>query len=231
MRTRILVLTALVALVGAGCSGNSTDDSKGSVQTRLSAAKDAIDQAASIDISVTTDRVPDGVSGLKSATGVGTHDPAFKGKVSVVSGGAGISADVVAVNGSVWAKLGFSPTFLRITPADLKAPDPALLVGAPGRGLATILEKTPDAKVVGKSRDGSTVLSKIKGTLSGDVVREFLPTADIDGSFAVTYRLTDDDELADAAMTGPFYKGAPNVTYVVKLKPSAKTVTISPPKR
>ena len=80
----------------------------------------------------------------------------------------------------------------------MKAPDPASLLGAKGDGLPVILTKTDDLAEKGKSRDGKTVLTTITGTIPGEVIRAFLPTADAAGTFKVAYRLTDDDILTDA---------------------------------
>ena len=232
VRTR--VLTVLVPVVAAallltGCTGGDQGGSSQDVKPRLVAAQKIIDDAASLNVSIAADEVPDGVSGLKSATGVGTHAPAFQGKVSIASGGSTLSADVIAVDGKVWAKLGFSPKYLTISPATLQAPDPALLLGGKGGGLASILTETTGAKQGKKSRDGKTVLTSITGTLKGSVVHRFLPTADESGSFAVTYRLDDDDVLRDATIKGPFYEGSPDVTYRVKLTASDQDVTITAP--
>lgn len=240
MRIRALTVLApfvAVALTLAGCTGGGDGggDSSQQLDTRLLKAKKAIEAAESLEVSVTTDKVPDGVSGLKSATGVGVQGkgeqtPAFQGKVSVVSGGSSISADVIATNGKVWAKLGFSPAYLTISPKTLNAPDPATLVGIQGDGLAVILANTAGTKQGEKSRDGKLVLTTISGTIKGSVIQQFLPTADGAGTFAVSYRLDDDDVLRDATIKGPFYKGSADVTYRVRLTPSDKTVSIDPPK-
>ncbi|KQY59445.1 hypothetical protein ASD11_07730 [Aeromicrobium sp. Root495] len=235
MRTRLLTVLAPVvvaALLLSGCSGGGDKESTSSsdLEARLLTAKKAIDGAASLQVSISTDKVPDGVSGLKSATGVGTHAPAFKGKVSVVSGGSSISADVIATDGKVWAKLGFSPAYLTISPKTLNAPDPATLVGTEGDGLAVILANTAGTEQGDRSRDGKAVLTTITGTIKGSVIQQFLPTADDAGSFTVSYRLDDDDLLRDATIKGPFYEGSPDVTYRVKLAPSDESVSIDPPK-
>lgn len=233
MRTRLaLTVPALaLAVLVSGCTGDDPKQSTTELSRRLDAAEKAIADAKSLEVSLKTDQVPAGVSGLKSATGVGTHEPAFQGKVSVVSGGASIGADVVATGGKVYAKTGFAPVYLTIKPSSLKAPDPAALVGRPGEGLATILGETTALEQGKRSRDGSEVLTTISGTLDGRVVQRYLETADRAGDFAVTYRLDDDDVLRDAKITGPFYAGSPDVTYVVRLTPSSKSVSIVPPKR
>lgn len=218
------------ALLLAGCSGGS-DDTKAdtsALQKRLTAARTTIDEAETVGVTLATKSLPDGVTGLLSATGQGNHSPAFEGKVKVVAGGSTLSADVVSAEGTLKAKTSFSPVYLEIDPESLQAPDPAALLDA-DNGVTRILEQTKGLKAGDKSRDGSDVLTTISGTLPGSVVATIIPSADEKSSFAVTYRLTDDDELRDATIKGPFYPGGGDVTYTVKLTTSDKPVDIKVP--
>lgn len=218
------------ALLITGCQGDS-DDKKADtteLQKRLSAARTTIDQAETVDVSLATKSLPQGVTGLLSATGQGNHSPAFKGKVKVVTGGSTLTADVVSAEGTLKAKTSFSPLYLKIDPESLSAPDPAALLDAE-TGVTQILDKTKGLEEGEKSRDGSDVLTTITGTLPGSVVSAIIPSADESRSFNVTYRLTEDDELRDATLTGPFYPDGGNVTYTVKLATSDQPVTIKVP--
>ena len=231
MRTRHLILTlAASTLVLAGCTG-SDDGDKGDpakLQARLTEAKKSLDDAETITISLATEKLPSGVTGLLSAKGKGNHSPAFDGKVKVVTGGSSVDADVIAVEGKVYAKTSFAPVFLTIDPASLRAPDPASLLDA-DTGITQILVKTKKVTEGGKSRDGSDVLTTIKGTLPGSLVKDIIPSAAEDETFDVTYRLDDDNVLRDATLKGPFYPNGGDVTYTVKLTTSDTAVTIEPP--
>jgi len=234
VRTRTLILTlASMTLALAGCTGSS-DDGKADkadtakLQARLTEARKTLDDAETITISLATEKLPSGVTGLLSAKGKGNHSPAFDGKVKVVTGGSSVDADVIAVNGKVYAKTSFAPVFLTISPASLKAPDPASLLDA-DTGITQILVKTKKISEGGKSRDGSDVLTTIKGTLPGSLVKDIIPSADADESFDDTYRLDDDNVLRDAKLKGPFYPNGGDVTYTVKLTTSDTAVTIEPP--
>ena len=218
------------ALLLAGCQGDS-DEKKADtseLQKRLSAARTVIDEAETVEVSLAAKSLPDGVTGLLSATGQGNHSPAFKGKVKVVTGGSTLSADVVSAEGILKAKTSFAPLFLKIDPASLGAPDPAALLDAEN-GVTQILDQTKGLEQGEKSRDGSDVLTTINGTLPGSVVSAIIPSADEKKSFNVAYRLTEDDVLRDATITGPFYPGGDNVTYTVKLATSDEPVTIKVP--
>jgi lipoprotein LprG len=231
VRTRHLILTlAASTLVLGGCTGSSDGDKAdpGKLQARLAEAKKSLDDAETITISLATEKLPSGVTGLLSAKGKGNHSPAFDGKVKVVTGGSSVDADVIAVDGKVYAKTSFAPVFLTIDPASLKAPDPASLLDA-DTGITQILVKTTKVTEGGKSRDGSDVLTTIKGTLPGSLVKDIIPSAAADESFDVTYRLDDDNVLRDTTLEGPFYPNGGDVTYTVKLTTSDTPVTIEPP--
>jgi lipoprotein LprG len=219
-----------IALLLAGCQSDSDGETTGTseLQKRLSAARTTIDDAETVDISLATKSLPDGVTGLLSATGQGNHSPAFKGKVKVVTGGSTLSADVVSADGTLKAKTSFSPLYLEIDPASLKAPDPAALLD-PETGVTQILDQTETLKAGEESRDGSDVLTSITGTLPGSLVRTIIPSADAAETFDVRYRLTDDDELRDATLKGPFYPEGGDVTYTVKITTSDEPVTIKVP--
>lgn len=237
MRIRHLLPVLLASGVFlAGCTGSSdsSDDSgkKGGdaaeLTSRLATAKKTLDSAETIDISLATKSLPDGITGLLSATGKGNHSPAFEGKVTVITGGSSLAADVIAVGGKVYAKTNFAPTFLTIDPASLKAPDPASLLSA-DKGISQILVKTEAVTEGGQSRDGKDVLTTIKGTLPGSVVATIIPSAAAGQTFTVVYRLNDKDELRDATLTGKFYLEGGDVTYTVGLQTSDAPVTIKAP--
>lgn len=233
MQRRFIALIVAVLSVGflTAC-GPDTSDTKAArdqLLHRLTEARAKIDDAETINLTLSAKTLPDGLSGLLSAVGKGNHSPAFRGTVKVVTGGAAVSAEVFAADGEVWAKPSFSPIPLKIDPATLKAPDPASLFDKE-TGLSQILVETGGLKETGKSRDGKEVLTTISGTISGAVVRAILPSADTAASFNATYRLTKDNELRDASITGPFYPKVADVTYDINVSTSTKPFTVTLPK-
>jgi lipoprotein LprG len=226
----LLALVLALGLATAGCSGDDSpeDDSGATVQERLDAAKTTLDEAESINIDLSTDALPDGTIGLLSATGVGNHDPAFDGDVTVAVAGASQDAEVVSVDGQVQAKLGFAPAYVPVDPARLGAPDPASFFDRE-TGVSNFLSTTIEPVEGEETRDGEEVLTSISGTLPGDVVKDVVPTADSQGEFDVTYALSDDDVLRSARITGPFYPDAPDVTYDLTAEASDEAVTITAP--
>jgi len=226
-----IVPALLAALVAAGCTGGGEDVDPGTAADRLTAAAETLGGAERLEFSIAVDgSLPSGVQGLESAKGFGNRTPAFDGEVTIATGGTSLSAEVVSVDGTVWAKLGFSPDFFTIAPADYGAPDPALLIGTPGEGIVALLADVEVAET-SQERDGSTVLTAITGTVPGELVAALIPSTDPATDVEVVVRLTDDDEVQDVTLTGAFYPDADPVTYVVTVSSSTESPTIEAPTR
>lgn len=209
----------------AACSGAGSSSSDESVSDRLTAAKASFDAAKYISFSLTSDNLPGDVSALESAAGTGTHAPAFTGDIKVHRG-LSFSAPIVAVGGVVYAKLPFV-AWSKINPADYGAPDPAALMDR-RTGLSSLLIHTTGATLDGSERSGSTVLTKVTGSLPGKDVHALFPSA-AETPFSVEFLLTADDELHSVSMTGPFYGDASDGTYAIDFDLAADPVDISAP--
>jgi lipoprotein LprG len=215
LRAAVLVVALLLDVAVASCSGG--DESSLSPEQRLAAAKTALDQTSGVQIQLVTEALPKGVSGLVSAQGVATHDPAFEGTIKVSAGGITADAQVVAVDGVVHAKLPFTTKFVEIDPADYGAPDPADLMSTQD-GLSSLLTAAEDLEAGKQVRDGDQVLSEIVGTVPGSAVRAVIPSASQDADFDATFTLDDADRVTRVVLTGPFYPDADDVTYTVDLE-------------
>ncbi len=75
-------------------------------------------------------------------------------------------ADVVALDGEVYAKLPFTSKFVVIDPADYGAPDPADLMDPDG-GLSSLLTAAQDVQAGKQVREGKVVLTSYTGTVPG----------------------------------------------------------------
>ncbi|HET6626075.1 MAG TPA: LppX_LprAFG lipoprotein [Nocardioidaceae bacterium] len=214
-RSRLLVGLALSAgLVLSGCS-NESQKSEQNPDEVLAAAKANLDETSGVHVALSTDKLPQGVSGILSAQGVGTHAPAFEGTLKVVASGISADAEVVAVDDMVYAKLPFTTKFAPIDPADYGAPDPADLMRTDG-GLSSLLTSIEDVEAGKAVRDGDLVLTEYSGTVPGEAVARIIPTAAADSDFDATFTVTEDDVLNTAVLTGPFYPKGENVTYTIK---------------
>jgi lipoprotein LprG len=233
---RVLALGAVLMLALVGCSGKK-DSGGGDGRTGedpaalLTAAKKTIDDAASVHIVLTGRDLPDSGQSLASGDGVATHAPAFKGKLTVRSGGSAIDADVVAVGSKVYAKLPLTTKFIELPPsqlAGLGAPDPAILLD-PSKGLTSVLPTLKDPKIKGEARDGAKVVTEITGAVQGKSLQGIFPKAPADQDFPSTFRIDKSSkQLVSATISGPFYDGATS-SYDVTLDKYGEQVEITKP--
>jgi lipoprotein LprG len=211
--TALLVAGTLAVLTAlSGCS--SGDTTSATPEETLSAAKKNLDETPGLRIGLSTGKLPAGVSGLLKADGIATHAPAFDGDIKVATSGLTADAAVVAVDDVVWAKLPFTARFVPIDPADYGAPDPADLMNPDG-GLSSLLTAAEDVQAGDQVREGKDVLSTFTGTVPGKAVAAVIPSASATADFPATFTVTDDDELSEAVLTGPFYPKADDVTYTI----------------
>lgn len=224
---RRLASLSLAAVLGAaalaGCSGDDGDGGGGgddrSPAKVVAAARSTLDDTSGVVIDLSTDDLPNGVTGITAATGTGVHPSAFEGTFKLSVNGLAADADVIAVDGTTYARNSLLlPDWTQIDPADYGAPDPAKLMDPGGGfsgllGSATGLEKGDSVR---GGTDNSEILTEYTGTLPAEAVAALIPTAS--GDFDVTYTITDDDELRSAEITGAFYGDAQGqVTYTLGL--------------
>jgi lipoprotein LprG len=229
MRTLLRPIAVLLALVVSlsACS-NGQDKAETSPEDVLAAAKRNLDDTSGLRIGLSTPKLPAGVNGLLDANGDATHDPAFKGTIKVAASGITADADVVALDGVVYAKLPFTSKFVPIDPADYTAPDPADLMKPEG-GLSSLLTSAQDVKAGEKVRQGKVVLSSFSGTLPGKDVAAVIPSARQSATFDATFTVTDQEQLAKAVLTGPFYAKGGDVTYTITFTDYGAKPTITKP--
>jgi lipoprotein LprG len=217
-RTRLL-LAACVALV-AGAVAGCGDDQKSvsderSLDEVMELAKTTLDETSGVSLSLKTTDLPPGVTGVKEATGVGVHPPAFDGSLTVVLSGTDFNVPVIAVDDKVYAQIPLTPGWSDVDPAEYGAPDPARLM-SPDTGFSALLPATEDLEEGESVRGGEgnrEVLTEFTGTVPDDAVRNFLPGAQ--GEFDATYTITAEGELREAVLTGVFYPNTESMTYTI----------------
>lgn len=220
-------LLVLAPLLLASCSGGKDDKSESPTKV-LQQAKGNLDSASGVRIKLSTAKLPPGVSGLLDADGIGTHAPAFDGDIKVSVGGVDADAAVIATGGNVYAKLPFTTKFAKIDPARFGAPDPADLMNDDG-GLSSLLTSAKDVKKGKDVRDGKRVLTTYTATVPGKAVAAVIPSADSSADFKATFTVDDEDRLAKAVLTGPFYPKADDVTYTISFSDYGIKKTIKAP--
>src|SRR6476659_8621978 len=145
----VTVLTFVVLGALTACSGSSSNDE--SLDARLAAAKQNLDDAKFIGFTLESQDLPD-TTALASAHGTCPHAPAFVGEVQVKRG-LSFTAPLVAVDGKVYAKLPFVSWSI-IDPTEYGAPDPSTLMNR-STGISSLLTSATDLSDDGTERSGS----------------------------------------------------------------------------
>lgn len=209
-----LALAVTSVLVLSACSGS--DEKPENPEDALATAQKQLDETSGVKLSLSTEELPEGVDGLVDASGVVTNAPAFEGTVDLRVNDLGLNVPVIAVDGLVFAKLPFTKVYNEIDPEEYGAPDPAVLM-EDGTGLSYWMAEATSVKEGESTRDGDTVLTSYAGTLPGEVVNGFIPSADKAADFPVTFFLDEDSRLRSVDVTGPFYGKGGDVDYRVEL--------------
>jgi lipoprotein LprG len=216
-RTRLVLACTVLGLgLVAGCS-----DDQGSVSDEhspdevMELAKTTLDETSGVNLSLRTTDLPAGVTGVKEATGVGVHPPAFDGSLTVMLSGTDFNVPVIAVDDKVYAQIPLTPGWSDVDPAEYGAPDPATLM-SPDTGFSSLLPATEglqEGESVRGGQDNKEVLTEFTGTVPDDAVKNILPGAT--GDFDATYTISADGELREAVLTGVFYPGTDSMTYTI----------------
>lgn len=213
------VVSAVAAglLLVAGCSGEDTpaeDDL--TPEEVLAQAQQTLDETSGLRLELTTDDLPEGVTGVTAAEGVSTAAPAFEGTISVSLGSTPFDVPVIAVDGVTYAQLPLTPGWQDVDPGEYGAPDPARLA-TPGAGFSTVLGETTDVEQgesVRGGADNDEVLTEYAGVVPSAAMQDVIPSAEGE-SFEMTYQITEEGELREATMTGVFYPDSEEMTYTV----------------
>jgi lipoprotein LprG len=220
------LVTALVVLLAAcGGSGGSTVGPA----TALKTAGQKLASTSGVTLSLTSSGLPDGVEGVKGASGTVTDAPAFDGDLTVVISGGTFQVPVRSVAGRVYAKIPLTPAFTEIKPSDYGAPDPGLLISS-DKGIPAILSATTAAKPGAQIRGGTDnkeVLSTYTGSVPATAVGNLIPGAS--GTFRATYGVAGNGELRQATLTGVFYPGKPSMSYTLVLTGYGNSTHIAAP--
>lgn len=216
-RHAFTALALSVSLVLTGCSGDDKSDpisKENSPEEALAKAKETLDETSGVKLTLDSQGLPDGVSGVTDAEGIAVHPAGFDGKVTASRSGLTVPVDVIAVDGKVWMNI-LGAGFKEEDPADYGAPDPAGLISADG-GISDLLVETENLEQGEDVRGGANneeVLTEYTGTLSGDQVTRIIPSAS--GDFEVTYQITSEAELREVQVTGQFYPDVDSMTYTI----------------
>ena len=218
-RVAAAVTAALLTLPTlAACSGDEAEEAA-EAQTPeevLAEAAAQLAETSGVALNLSTDALPEGVSGITRAVGSVTAAPAFEGSITVVFAGQTVDVPVIAVDDKVYAQLPFTPGYDTVNPKEYGAPDPSGLVGENGfAGLLRLTESPEAGESVRGGADNSEILTTYTGTVPGEEMEAIIPSSSGD-SFDVEWQVTDDGELRTATLTGVFYPRADEMTYTVE---------------
>ncbi|QKE83477.1 LppX_LprAFG lipoprotein [Arthrobacter sp. NEB 688] len=230
MRARLLPALLLAAAVAlpAGCSGAQEAPAKSPTQ-RLEAARATLEKAGTVTLDLKSADVPGRQNGVTAATGggvVSATEPKFRGTITGTVKGVGATVEVIAIGDETWLKL-FTPDFEPFDLSTLNAPNPATFFD-PGKGIAGLLPETASPTAGGQVRAGRDVLTQISGTLPAQRVEDLFHLGEGDGTYKVTYGLTDADQLRTATLVGPFFGGSDS-TYTLTLTEYGAPVVVDRP--
>ena len=216
MSRRLVPLLAAALLTATGCSGDDGSTDEGPTPEEVMAdAKTTLDETSGVAITLATEDLPEGVTAIRRAEGVGTHDPAFDGTLTVVLSGTDFDVPVVAVDGKVFAQIPLTPGWSDVNPQEYGAPDPAQLMSTDD-GLSSLLTATTaleEGESVRGGEDNAEVLTEYTGTVPDDAVDGVIPSAS--GDFDAAYTVTEEGELRTARLTGVFYPDTEPMTYTI----------------
>lgn len=217
LRASSILASVLLPLLLAGCSGDDapTDDAA-TPREVVDAARQTLDDSSGLSITLSTEDLPRGVTGITSAEGQVAHPPAFDGTFDLSVKGFPATAEVITVDGITYAKNALLlPDWTEIDPSDYGAPDPVVLM-TPGEGLSALVGAITDLEEGDRARggaDNTEILTTYTGSVPAEAVAGVIPTAS--GDFDVTVLITDDGELRQILATGEFYADADPLTYTI----------------
>lgn len=228
-RVAALLAAAALSLTVAGCGGSEEKKSGGEdPQAVMQTAKEKFDAASSVHLAMATKSVPTEGDAVLGANGTLTDQPAFKGDVKVLFSGFNTEIPVIAVDGTVYAKIPLTPGFAAIDPAEYGAPDPSEFVD-PETGISGLLLEIEDLEKSGEKRVGKQVITTYTGTLSGDLIAPIIPSADESATYQVVVGIDEDGRIATLKVTGDFFAGSGDVTYDLVFTDYDEAVTVTAP--
>ncbi len=226
MRLRTTVTALLAVLVLAGCGGGEPEESAGDLLAR---AKTTLDDATSVHFVLSSDGAPAGGNALLGGEGDIARPASFSGTLQVQAFGSSIDAQVISVDGTVYAQLPLTTGYSVVDPATLGVGDPGALID-PDTGISQLLTAAQSPELGEQSRVDGEVVQEVTGTLPGDLVADLLtsqdPAQDVTAVFSVA---TDSGQLRQVELTGPFFTADDTGSYTIVLSDFGADVSITAP--
>ena len=220
----------VLALALTACSGDDANTADEPTPEEVFAtAQQLLTETSGVNLTLSTNDLPEGIDGITKAVGVATDAPAFDGTLTVALGGQAFEVPVIAIDDKVWVRIPLTPGWSDVDPQDYGAPDPAGFL-SPDDGFAAILGAATGTEKGESVRGGANndeILTTYSGSVPGDVVDRVIPGAS--GDFDLSTQIADDGELRLMSLTGVFYEGAEPNTYTVGFEDYGTTKDIAAP--
>jgi lipoprotein LprG len=230
-----LVGTVATALALAACSSSGSAPTPApapaptSAADLVSRARSTLDKASSVHFVLSGEGVPENADVLLGGEGDVARPDRFGGVLNVRVSGVQATIAVVAVGGTVYAKLPFSARYEVTDPKKFNIPDPGSFL-SPETGLTQLLARATAVTGGGQSRVGNTVVQEVTAQLPGQVVDRFLRTADPATAVRATFRIDPSTgRLRAATLVGPFFAVGTDSTYTLALSRYDEPVDIQAP--
>ena len=223
---RLLAALLLTAPALAGCGGGEPEESAADL---LSRAKTTLDDAGSVHFLLESEGVPDSGTALVGGEGDIARPAAFDGTLKVRAMGSTLDLPVISVDGTVYARVPFTPGFSEVDPAAFGFGDPGALLD-PETGISQLLESADSAELGEERRLDGAVVREVTAELPGDLVEQILTSEDPSEAVRARFSIaTESGQLRRAELTGPFFTAGDDATYTLELSDFGADVEITAP--
>lgn len=218
-----LLLAVAALLAGCGSDGPAAPPA----EALLTAARTSLATAATVHFVLDSEGAPSSGLALLGGEGDAARPDRLRGTLKVRVAGLSADVDVVAVDGTFYARLPLAPGLTRTDPSTLGFGDPGALFSV---GLTTLLDAARDPRDAGQERVDGEVVDTVAVTFPGPAVADVLRSAEPGTDFQGRVGLTRGDprQVRRVTLTGPFYSGA-TTTYTIVLTRYGEPVDISAP--
>ena len=227
----VVALLALgVVLALAGCSSGSPRGPSAEPDRAAGRREAAFDAAKTVQLDLSSRDVPPRENGVTAAKGAGVierHRAEVPGHHHRHHQGAGRHHRRHRDRRDTYLKF-FTPDYKKTDLEHAERPEPGDVLRPGDRHLRAAARRPRPEGRRPDPRRHRRCSTKISGTLPGSTVEDLFHLGDGTGTFAVSYGITDSDQLRTATLKGPFFPGV-EATYVLVLTDYGAPVEITRP--
>ena len=221
------MVAAVAGVTALGACGSSTKTVPAA--TLLAKAHTTINAASAVHFAVTSNRLPNAGTVLKSGTGDLARPGELRGTFQIAIDSLPTSIAIIETGNKFYVKLPFQSSYQVSDPTKFGFGDPASIID-PNTGISRLLVQISNPKVTGQTRVSGEVLETISGTVPGTDVTQFLPDVAPDQPVQLVLSIDPGSaQVRQVEATGPFAAANTQSTYLVTLTNYNEAVTITAP--